>query len=263
MLRSILLAVSLICLTGCSCSTTSDAPAAGGRFTVEYATPEDDQYNELFAAFKEERILEEFADGLNEALVLPRDVVLKGAECGEVNAFYDPQSHTIILCYEFIADLFKQAEQSDLDEDEQENYIAGTLMFILLHEVGHALTHVLNLPVTGKEEDAVDQLAAVLLIDDSGTDNEFDENVDHVSQAAYWFVSMEEGDYDSEAFADEHSLNEQRYYNLMCWVYGANPDAAGDIVEDGLLPQARAERCPDEYRQISQAWMRLLEPYVR
>ena len=37
--------------------------------------------------------------------------------------------------------------------------------FVLAHEMGHALVHSLTLPVTGKEEDAVDGFAAYLLAD--------------------------------------------------------------------------------------------------
>lgn len=234
-----------------------------GRFVVSHTQPEQDKHAELHQSLKDERILESFAEGLNEFLALPDDVTLTAAECGVVNAFYIPDERRIVLCYEFVEDIIAQAENSELDDAQQENYIAGTLMFILLHEVGHALTHVLELPVTGKEEDAVDQLAAILLIDDSASEAEFDENVEYVGHAASWFAELSEGDYDTEAFADEHSLGEQRYYNMMCWIYGAKPEVAQDIVEDGLLPAARAERCPDEYQQIARAWQKLLEPHLR
>lgn len=35
------------------------------------------------------------------------------------------------------------------------------------HEVGHALVDVLELPITGKEEDAVDQLSTYVLVEDA------------------------------------------------------------------------------------------------
>lgn len=41
--------------------------------------------------------------------------------------------------------------------------VTGAVFFAFLYELGHALVDQLELPVTGKEEDAVDQLAAVIL----------------------------------------------------------------------------------------------------
>ena len=42
--------------------------------------------------------------------------------------------------------------------------LLGNYVFILFHEIGHALIHELNLPVVGVEEDAVDEFAAIALI---------------------------------------------------------------------------------------------------
>lgn len=242
---------------------TADQPRSKGRFIPSYRTPSRKKHKDEYQALKEAQLLEEFASGLNEYLVLPRNISLEAAECGEANAFYSPDSTTITLCYEFVSDLIQQAGSEDWDEDEQSDYIAGTLLFVLLHEVGHALTHVLQLPVTGKEEDAVDQLATVLLIDDSDSEEDFEENVNFLANAAYWFVNMGEEEYDTEAYADEHSLGEQRYYNMMCWIYGAKPEAGQDIIDDELLPESRAEQCPDEYQRISRAWQTLLKPHLR
>lgn len=40
----------------------------------------------------------------------------------------------------------------------------GQFEFVLLHEVGHAFVHVMNIPMVGKEEDAVDTLATIIAI---------------------------------------------------------------------------------------------------
>jgi hypothetical protein len=55
----------------------------------------------------------------------------------------------------------------------------------------------------------------------------------------------------------------QRFYNVLCLVYGQDPDAHQDWVDDGVLPSERADRCPEEYAQVSNGWDRLLEPYLR
>ncbi len=54
-----------------------------------------------------------------------------------------------------------------------------------------------------------------------------------------WFKvsSQESGNPDVAAFADEHSLDAQRYFNLLCLVYGLDPDHNSGIVSKGMLPK--------------------------
>lgn len=104
------------------------------------------------------------ADDLNGALKLPKSLGLRYAECGEANAFYDPETRTISLCFELIEQLAEDFGRHLDDDDELATAVAGAYIFIALHEVGHALVDVLELPITGREEDAVDQLSAWLLI---------------------------------------------------------------------------------------------------
>jgi hypothetical protein len=64
------------------------------------------------------------------------------------------------------------------------------------------------------------------------------------------------------AFYDEHSLDEQRFYNIACLIYGADPTKYKGLVENKVLPEARARRCPTEWARISSAWTSLLKPYL-
>jgi Putative metallopeptidase len=92
-----------------------------------------------------------------------------------------------------------------------------TTLFVFYHEMGHALVDVLRLPITGKEEDAVDQLSTLILAesDDQG------EGEDAALNGAIWFfLTGSENEITESAFADEHSLGQQRFYNIACWVYG-------------------------------------------
>ncbi len=61
--------------------------------------------------------------------------------------------------------------------------------------------------------------------------------------------------------ADEHGLAAQRYYNILCMAYGANPASTQDLVDHGLLPKERAERCGGEYQQVQKAFRKLIAPY--
>lgn len=91
-------------------------------------------------------------------------------------------------------------------------------------------------------------------------DGEGDDAV--LSAALSYYVSAEqsEDEIDDSTYADEHSLDKQRFFNLVCWVYGSNPEKHEDLVGDDFLPEARAQRCPGEYQQIDRSWSRLLQP---
>ena len=62
-------------------------------------------------------------------------------------------------------------------------------------------------------------------------------------------------------FWDEHSLNEQRVYDIACLVFGSDPEAFSGLVSPEFLPAERAQRCEAEYEQKSRAWSQLLGPY--
>jgi hypothetical protein len=64
------------------------------------------------------------------------------------------------------------------------------------------------------------------------------------------------------AFWDTHSVEEQRYFNLVCWVYGSDPDAHAELPETHGLPLERAMSCPREYQQLVAAWDRMIAPYL-
>ena len=42
-------------------------------------------------------------------------------------------------------------------------------------------------------------------------------------------------------FSDEHGIPAQRFYNVLCMAYGADPNLFADIVEKGYLPRDRSE----------------------
>lgn len=236
----------------------TDASAAARKpgFYADYAKISDRDYREWNEAFREARALEEIADELNQLVRIPTPVALTFDTCGESNAYYDPDEKRVTMCFEMAEEVVEMFSE-ERSEDEVDDLVAGTLLFFLGHEVGHALTHVLDLPITGREEDAVDQLA-VLLLSDGSEDSESA----LVAVAETFSRWSEEEEADEDTFADVHSLNAQRLYNILCWSYGRDPEAYADLVEDGFLPEDRAEGCGDEYDQLSRSWNRLLDKHL-
>jgi len=242
------LAVTLI-LTAAS----PDAEAGEGRFKVLPTTVESKAMRQEAREMDQSGALKELANALNMIFVLPRDVGMRFAECGEANAYYDPETQEISLCLELMKSMAETLEGQFEDDESTSDALAGAFMAVALHEVGHALVDVLAIPITGREEDAVDQLSAWVLIQA--------DDVDSVRGAAATYYSDDEvGDDD---FADEHSLNKQRYFNLVCWAYGSDPENQQDLIETWELPKARAERCESEYAQLDRSWTRLLQDHLR
>ena len=65
-----------------------------------------------------------------------------------------------------------------------------------------------------------------------------------------------------KAFSDVHGLPAQRFYNLLCMAYGANPEMFKDIVDDKYLPKERAANCAREFQQVRFAFQNLIVPHV-
>jgi len=63
--------------------------------------------------------------------------------------------------------------------------------------------------------------------------------------------------------ADEHLLQEQRFYNSICLLYGSDTEKYGYMSEEDYLPRERAIRCPQEYEQTINSWSSLLAPWRR
>ena len=231
-----------------------------GRFKAVYGPIKNKDYAKAQEELKKEKALEMIADGLNQEFILPVDITLTFTECGVVNAFYDPERHQISMCYELLEhfyEIFKPDAKSDAELDDA---VLGAVFFVFYHEMGHALIHVLDLPVTGKEEDAVDQLSTLILAD--GTD----EGEKAVLDGARWFILEEDQndtDIDQLAFWDEHSLGKQRFYNVLCWLYGHDEKKYDFLVKKEVLPEERAVRCPGEFAQIDKSWNKLLGPHMK
>ena len=230
--------------------------AMAGSFRVEYDAVEDSTYARWQADFRKARFLEGVAEWLNGWIALPADVTIRFDSCGEPNAFYQPDTRSISLCYELVEDLDRALGGEGEGDEEGAQAVSDALLFTMLHEVGHALVDVLDIPIAGREEDAVDQLAAVMLVDGS------DEGSAAAINGATGLATDEE-QLNDLAFADDHALGSQRFYNVLCLVYGQNPEEYAHWVDEGTLPRERAEGCEAEYAHVSRSWDRLLEPYLK
>ena len=151
-----------------------------------------------------------------------------------------------------------------LDEQQQERvveFVAGNALFTLGHELGHAVVSEFNLPVLGREEDAVDAFATLALLH-VGTDFTHGVLVD----SAHGLMLIGERDARmgvAPAFYGEHGLDRQRAYKIVCLMVGSDPATFGDLARRANLPEERQETCKDDFEQAKISWLRLLEPHLR
>lgn len=200
----------------------------------------------------------EITKPLNEIIALPYDVYLNFDKCGEPNAFYNPEVKEITMCYEFLEEFQEAFKKVSKKQTEIDDMADGAMAVFFFHELGHCLIDVWDLPATGREEDAVDQLAMFVLLD--GTP----EGEGMVLSAATFFsIVSSQTNNDEIAFWDEHSLDMQRFYDMLCLTYGSNPSKNKDLLGKNGLPRERAERCPAEFKRVDRSWRKLLAPYLK
>lgn len=228
-----------------------------GNFLVEHQAVKNSRYNEIDRQVKEEKLLEKAADKLNRSLILPHDISLITKDCDEVNAFYDAQNQAVTVCYELMEHFYKVFRSDGLNDDRAYDKMFDAVRFAFLHEIGHALIDTYNLPITGNEEDAADRCSAFINLTELGEDG-----VNAVLAASEAFrIESRNNSSGNRNFADEHLLQEQRFYNSLCMLYGSDENKYSYILEDEYLPKERAVRCPQEYRRTVDSWSNLLAPW--
>ena len=136
------------------------------------------------------------------------------------------------------------------DTPEAINYIEANLVSIFYHELGHALIDILELPVFGQEEDAADT-ASILLIDAFYED---DAATGIARDAAFGFLDEADTTDAAPAWWDVHGPDLQRYYNLACLFYGADPDSRGALADELEIPDERLESCAEEFELAYDSW---------
>ena len=256
----IVAALAVICLAGLA--NFNDAAAATPttkRVRIQYVEPSNSAHRSIYERSKELRVLE-YVQELLLPIRYPRPLTLKLAGCdGVSNAWYGDDDITV--CYEFIADILKNAPEHDIPVGvTRKDVIAGSLLDVFLHEAGHATFDMLEIPIFGREEDAADQFSAYIMLQkDKARARSL------ILGSAYQYKIDMPGTEVTLAlnkFSDEHGIPAQRFYNVLCVAYGADPRLFSDIVEQNYLPRARAEGCEEEYRQISFAFKSLIGPHI-
>lgn len=145
---------------------------------------------------------------------IPAEVMTVWMDCGEANAAYLPAVDTILMC------------------NELRNYSRGVVATIYAHELAHAFIHQFDVPFTGSEEWAADELAAVTLIKLGRPDD--------IMEAGKWLLENP-----NENPLDVHMGGLRRAGYLYCMVEQSKGN--------------KEDWCYVDYNRIAKVWKKWLD----
>jgi hypothetical protein len=140
-------------------------------------------------------------------------------------------------------------------------FVTGNVLFVLGHETAHALISVFEIPVIGKEEDGADALATIVALKMGSS---FAERV-VVNAARGWFLSdqRDKKEGNPSEYYDEHGLDLQRAYNIVCLMVGASPEKFMGLANEVKLPEERQSSCHFDFSNAQWSWEQVLKPHRR
>ena len=150
------------------------------------------------------------------------------------------------------------SEQKRLDRLE---FVMGNTLFALLHEMGHVAIDEMKLPVLGREEDEADAFATLRLL---RVGSDFSQRV-LAESAKNWFLSARRDEETAAppVYYGEHSMNQQRAYQIVCLMVGSDPSKFKSLADEAQMPPERQETCRKDYGKISRSWDAVLAPHHR
>ena len=235
------------------------ADAQTNRIRIEYFRPTNPALVATYELAKEKRVLERLQE-IFSPFRLPVDLTIKTGDCqGVSNAWYDRPA--ISICYEYLHEILQSMPPETTPEGiTPADAAIGQFFYAATHEMGHAAFDLFGVPIFGNAEDAADQFAAYVILQFGK-----EEARRLIIGAAYSYknyVLNPTVTAPLAAFSEAHAAPAQRFYNLLCLAYGADPILFADVVDKGYLPKDRAKNCKREYDQVTFAFRDLIVPHL-
>jgi hypothetical protein len=237
-----------------------DSNLKTGQVQYEYQEPTGPVQERIHDRLRAMHLLEKLSEFLSP-LRLPRPLTLKVQGCdGRVNAYY--WDYQVMVCYEYFDFLLSVAPMMPTPEGlDRSQALAGMTADVFLHETGHAVFDMLQVPFLGREEDAADEFSAYLLL-------QMAKDCARRLILGVAYLGSEQAQRELtkpvqlSQFADVHELPAQRYFNALCMAYGQDANLFSDAVKYWHLPESRAKNCRYEYLRYQYAFRALIDPYV-
>src|ERR1043165_1329104 len=136
-------------------ASAARAQARTDQVRIVYGEPTDEAHRIIREGMQQRRVLQPVA-GLLNSFRLPRELTLEVRGCnGRETAWYDRDR--AVFCYEYVDLIQRHAPKVATPGGVQRgDAIIGAVIDTLLHESGHGIFDLLEIPVMGREEDAAD-----------------------------------------------------------------------------------------------------------
>jgi hypothetical protein len=173
----------------------------------------------------------------------------------------DELERRVVEVTAFIADYPRIAGLSDQEKKNLVEFVTGNMLFVLGHEAGHALISELGIPVIGREEDGADSFSTLMALKTGG---KYADRV-LINAATGWFYSDRRSRQDQVrmVYYDEHGIDLQRAYNIVCLLVGSSPDKFSELADEARIPEERKGTCQGDYSNAEWSWGKVLEPHRR
>lgn len=242
-----------------------------GKAEPFYTDSTDAEQQKYIQVAKDAHLAERMSTLVNNSLMLKSNIAIGFEPCGSWNAFFSPRRRALVVCSEFLGIIVKTAHNDKdfmmkLPRDQFAKVVNGLLWSVFFHELGHAIISTNGVAITGREEDVADQFAVWYAV------NFVDLSQNPIVMPTIWFwrrIAMERdittmSESERRQFmANEHSLDEQRVFNLACWVLGTGSEGGARTAQFAALPTERAQRCPEEYASVDAGMRSQFKKYFK
>jgi hypothetical protein len=230
------------------------------RVQYRYVEPTNPAHHRIYDRLREVGVLQKLA-GILRPFRFPRTLTLSVQDCdGSVNASY--WRDDITVCYEYFDFMLENAPTETMPRGlTRHDALIGMTLDVLLHETGHAVFDMMEIPFLGREEDAADLFSAYMLL-------QFKQQESRrlIGGAAFLLKRQVEKGPENPSrlreLAEIHDFPAQRFFNLICMAYGADPEQHKGAIEYGGLPEERAKRCRYEYHRFEWGFWKLIGPHI-
>jgi hypothetical protein len=85
-----------------------------------------------------------------------------------------------------------------------------------------------------------------------------------IEAAKGWFLAdlRDQKTGDTVRYYDEHGLNQQRAYEIVCLMVGSDDKKYKDLARETKLPESRQDTCAGDYSNAAYSWDLLLKPHL-
>jgi hypothetical protein len=246
-------------VSGVAGATGEGGPVGAGEVDVSFAQPKGGP-NSLGAKLLAAGSLKNLANVLSDTFELPDDLTVRGVNGFGPGPFFNPKDDSITYPYLFSTLVFNTLNQLHPEWSQYRlgQGVGAVNSMIFEHEFGHALINAYDLPVLGREEDAADDLAVLLLIPAKGGDQ-------FITDAASFWAALSERQRVPQLsdYADVHSFDLQRAFSMLCLLAGSSPENFQKVAAMNVLPDSRLASCRAEFKQKADSYEDVLEPHVQ